>query len=99
PDSSVNRREERRLEAQERARKAALKKPLQKKLDTVEKDLQSVRSELDSLDAKIADAAWYQSAPQDEVSETMRRRGELAARSDELELEWLEISEKIEEIG
>jgi ATP-binding cassette subfamily F protein 3 len=98
-DASVNRREERRLEAQERARKAALKKPLQKKLDAVEKDLQSVRGELDALDAKISDAAWYQSAPQDEVAETMRRRGELAARSDELEMEWLELSEEIEAIG
>ena len=98
-DASVNRREERRLEAQERARKAALKKPLQKKLDAVEKELQTVRGELDTLDAKIADAAWYQSAPQDEVSETMRRRGELAARSDELEMQWLELSEQIEEIG
>jgi ATP-binding cassette subfamily F protein 3 len=97
--TSVNRREERRLEAQERARKAALKKPFQKKLDAVEKELQSVRADLDAMDARIADAGWYQSTPQDEVSETMRRRGELASRCDELEMSWLEISEEIEAIG
>jgi ATP-binding cassette subfamily F protein 3 len=97
--ASVNRREERRLEAQERARKAALKKPLQKKLDAVEKELQSVRADLDAMDARIADADWYQSTPQDEVSETMRKRGELASRCDELEMSWLEISEEIEAIG
>jgi ATP-binding cassette subfamily F protein 3 len=51
------------------------------------------------MDARIADADWYQSTPQDEVSETMRRRGELASRCDELEMSWLEISEEIEAIG
>ena len=95
----VNRREERRLEAQERARKAALKKPLQKKLEAAEKAMAAANDKLAALDAKIADSDWYANADPAEVQSVMKERGLLADEVTGLEETWLALSEEIEAIG
>ena len=95
----VNRKEQRKLEAQERSRIAALRKPLLKKLEKVETAMDALRSEIDALDAQIGNGEWYATATSDEVTQATRRRGEAAAKLEELELEWLELSEQIEAAG
>lgn len=94
--SGVNRKEQRKLEALERNRIAALKKPLLAKLTKVEKEMAKVSEELASLDAQLADTAWYEKTPAETVAEVMRRRGEAAGVLEELEAQWLEVSEQIE---
>lgn len=98
-EPAVNRKEERRLEAQERARKAALKKPLQKKLEAAEKAMNAANEKLAALDAKIGDTDWYASAAPEEVQSVMKERGLLADEVSTLEETWLAISEDIEAIG
>ena len=98
-EPSVNRKEERRLEAQERARKAALKKPLQKKLEAAEKAMNAANEKLAALDAKIGDTDWYASAAPEEVQSVMKERGLLADEVSTLEETWLALSEDIEAIG
>lgn len=94
--SSVNRKEQRKLEAMERNRIAALKKPLLAKLAKVEKEMNRVDEELKSLDEQLADTTWYEKTPAAEVADVTRRRGEAATALEELEAQWLEISEEIE---
>ena len=94
--SSVNRKEQRKLEAMERNRIAALKKPLMAKLAKVEKEMNRVSEELKALDEQLADTAWYEKTPAAEVADVTRRRGEAATALEELEAQWLEISEEIE---
>ena len=94
--SSVNRKEQRKLEAMERNRIAALKKPLLAKLAKVEKEMNRVNEELKALDEQLADTAWYEKTPAAEVADITRRRGEAATALEELEVQWLEISEEIE---
>lgn len=94
--SSVNRKEQRKLEAMERNRIAALKKPLLAKLAKVEKEMNRVNEELKALDEQLADTAWYEKTPAAEVADVTRRRGEAATALEELEAQWLEISEEIE---
>ena len=94
--SGVNRKEQRKLEALERNRIAALKKPLLAKLTKVEKEMAKVSEELASLDAQLADTAWYEKTPAETVAEVTRRRGEAAGVLEELEAQWLEVSEQIE---
>lgn len=94
--SSVNRKEQRKLEAIERNRIAALKKPLMAKLAKVEKEMNRVSEELKALDEQLADTAWYEKTPAAEVADVTRRRGEAATALEELEAQWLEISEEIE---
>ena len=98
-EPAVNRKEERRLEAQERARKAALKKPLQKKLEAAEKAMNAANEKLAALDAKIGDTDWYASAAPEEVQSVMKERGLLADEVSTLEETWLALSEDIETIG
>ena len=91
---SVNKKEARQQAAQERQRIAALKKPLQKELAKVEKAMDPMSEELKALDSKLADENFYNGDP-DEVAATLKRRGELASELEELEMRWLEISEKL----
>ncbi len=97
-NNTVNRREERRLQAQERARIAELKKPLLKKLALLEKEMAKLSTELKEIDTRIADTDWYTNASPDEVSESLKARGVLASMLEEKEMAWLELSERIEAV-
>ena len=94
----VNRKEQRRNEAQERARISALSKPLKKELSKIEKELDLANKEKSALDLKLADTDFYQ-GNQEEVAEALKRHGELSSKIDELEGRWLEISEELQNIS
>lgn len=95
----INRREERRAQAQERARIAELKKPLLTKLKKVETALAEASASLKALDTQIADTAWYETASPDAVAEALKERATLATRVETLEGTWLEVSEALEKIA
>lgn len=97
--SPASGKEARRLAAQERARIAELRKPLKKALEKVEREMNALSDELKALDAQLADPEFYNSADQSAVADVTRRHGELAPKVEALEMEWLELSEKIEAIG
>lgn len=95
----INRREERRAQAQERARIAELKKPLLTKLKKVETALAEASASLKALDTQIDDTAWYETASPDAVADALKERGTLASRVEALEGTWLEVSEALEKIA
>ena len=95
---SVNKKEARRQEAQERQRIAELRKPLKKELDKVEKELSRKSEALKALAARLADPDLYSSADPDEVARVTREHGDLAPQVEELEMRWLELSEQIEAV-
>ncbi len=98
PQPVVNKKEARRLEAQERQRIAELRKPLKKEFDAVEKALAQASEKLRALDATLADPEFYNGSDQDLVAKTLREHGELAPKVEALEMRWLELSEAIEAI-
>lgn len=71
-DSGVNRKEQRKLDPQERQKLAHLKKPLQTRIAKIEKEMEKLNAEK----AKLTD--------------TIRRQGEVSARLESLERDWLE---------
>ena len=95
----VNNKEARRLAAQERARIAELRKPLKKELEKVEREMNALSEKLKALDTQLADPAFYNGADQGKVAQTLREHGELAPKVEALEMNWLELSEKIEALG
>lgn len=97
-EPSVNRKEARRQEAQERQRIATLRKPLQKELARVEKALAAKNEELKALADRLADGDFYTSTDPDEVARVLREHGELKPVVKELEMRWLELSEEIEAV-
>jgi len=60
PPPAVKNQEKKRLEAERRNRLYQLKKPLQKRLDRVEKELEQAQKRVDELTAQLADPATYQ---------------------------------------
>jgi len=95
----INKKEARRLEAQERQRIAALRAPLQKELTKVEKAMAKANEELAALDARLANPNFYNETPNEEVAAILKAHGELKPLVEELEMKWLELSEEIETIS
>lgn len=93
--SPINKKEKRKLEAEERARISALRAPLQKKLKKVEAELEIKSAKLKELNAQLAEEDFYQKNSAI-VSQTIKEQGELASQVEGLEMEWLTLSEEIE---
>ncbi len=94
----VDRKAQRRAEAEQRQRLSALRKPLESKLAKVEAEMEKLRAKLHALDAVIADPDLYSDARRAERQKVMAEHGEHGKRMDELEEQWLEIQGSLEEI-
>jgi ATP-binding cassette subfamily F protein 3 len=85
----VSRKEEKRAEAELRQRLAAARKPFEKKLAAIEGELEPLTRESADAEAWLASAEAYEEGHREKLQETLRRRGELAARIAKLEDDWL----------
>jgi ATP-binding cassette subfamily F protein 3 len=95
---STDRKLQRRLEAEQRQRIAAARKPLEAKLAKVDAEMEKIRGRLDALDSVIADADLYSDARRAERQKVMSEHGELGKRMSELEEQWLSLQEAIEAV-
>jgi len=91
--AQVNRRRQRQEEAEQRRKL----KPLTDRVRRVETALESRRSELQALEAGLADTALYtDGSRKDELNGLIRHQAELKATIETLEWQWLEASEELE---
>ncbi|MEM5331640.1 ATP-binding cassette domain-containing protein [Paraburkholderia sp. JHI2823] len=95
----VNRKEQRRQEAEQRQKVAHLKKPLQAKISKIEKEMDTLNGEKSALDAFVADPSSYEPEQKSRLTEAIRRQAEVASRLDMLEAQWLDAHEELEQIG
>jgi ATP-binding cassette subfamily F protein 3 len=98
-DNGVNRKEQRRLEAETRQKLAHLKKPLQSRITKIEKEMDALNTEKAALDAFVVDPASYEPGQKSKLTEAIRRQADVNARLETLEAEWLETHEELEQIG
>ncbi|WP_109478612.1 ATP-binding cassette domain-containing protein [Paraburkholderia sp. C35] len=98
-DASVNRKEQRRLEAETRQKLSHLKKPLQNRIAKIEKEMDALNAEKATLDAFVADPASYAAEQKTKLTEAIRRQADVTARLEPLEADWLEAHEELEQIG
>ncbi|WP_321841583.1 ATP-binding cassette domain-containing protein [Paraburkholderia bannensis] len=98
-DDAMNRKEQRRQEAETRQRLGHLKKPLQQKIAKIEKEMDALNAEKGTLDAYVADPASYEPAQKSKLTESIRRQAEVQGRLEALEADWLEAHEELEQIG
>ncbi|VFR20395.1 Glutathione-regulated potassium-efflux system ATP-binding protein [plant metagenome] len=96
---SVDRKAQKRQEAEERQRLSVLRKPLEKQLAKVEAEMETCRQRVQELDARIADPELYTDARRDERQKVMAEHGESAKRLGELEESWLGLQEQIEALS
>nr|WP_255701958.1 ATP-binding cassette domain-containing protein [Bordetella sp. LUAb4] len=97
-EAPVDRKQQRRQEAEQRQRLAVARKPLQAKLAKVETAMEKARVRLAALDALVADADLYTDARRTERQQVMSEHGELSKQLETQEEEWLMLQEEIEAI-
>ena len=96
---SLDRKEQKRLEAQERQRLSVLRKPLEKELAKIEKLMSQQSARIEQIDLLIADETFYSDERRDERVKTLAEHGELTAKQAKLEEQWLELSSEIEALS
>ena len=96
PHRQVNRKQQRRQEAQRRQRL----KPLLDQVRDIDKQLESAREELLSVEKKLADESIYVDAERNaELSDLVKKQGLLKSAIDTLEWNWMEASEAVDKAG
>ena len=94
----VDRRAQRRIEAEIRQQRAVKRKPLEKKLSKVESEMEAAAARMAQLDLVIAEADLYSDERREERLQVLSEHGELTRRHAELEEQWLELQEALEVI-
>src|SRR5258706_16297625 len=79
-EPGVSRKEERRIEAQERQRQAELRKPFEKRIAAIEGEMEPLTREATEVEAWLAGAEAYEERNRERLQETLKRRGEIASR-------------------
>ena len=72
-------------------------KPLTNKLKSVEQKMGKAEKVLATLETQLADEDLYSGGQQDEIARLTKAQGEARETLDALEMEWLEISEQLEQ--
>jgi len=96
--TAVDRRAQRRQEAEARQQRAVKRKPLEKKLHKVETEMEAAARRLTELDAVITDTNLYSDERREERLRVLSEHGELTRRHGALEDEWLTLQEELEAI-
>ncbi|WP_175106359.1 ATP-binding cassette domain-containing protein [Pararobbsia alpina] len=92
------RKEQKRVEAEARQKLAQQRRPLQNKINKLEGELEKLNTEKAKLDILIADPASYEPAKKSALTEALRRQGEVAVKLAQVESDWLEAQEALEEL-
>ena len=94
PAKSVNKKQQRREQAEERQRL----KPLQDKVRAVEKELAANRTKLAELEERLADESMYAEPDRkDELTRLLRDQAAVRSKIESLEEAWLDASETLEQ--
>ena len=95
----VDRKAQRRQEAELRQRQALQRKPLESRLKKVEAAMDKAGARLQELDTLMQNPDFYSDAYKDQRPALMAEHGELSKERDTLDEEWLELQEAIEAIN
>lgn len=89
---SIDRKEQKRLEAERRQRLA----PLRKKQQTAEKQMEKLQAKLSDIEESMADTSLYEAARKDELQKLLQNQAQLKSELEESEMLWMELSEELE---
>lgn len=95
---AVNRKEQRRAEARQRQQLAQQRKPLQNELIKLDREMEQLSAEKARLEAVLADSATYEDKNKALLTESLRMQARVNGRLEEVEEQWLDAHEQIEQI-
>ncbi|HEY2864533.1 MAG TPA: ATP-binding cassette domain-containing protein [Casimicrobiaceae bacterium] len=91
-----DRRTQKRAEAQARQRLSELRRPLQQRVERIEREIDQLSTEKRSLDDWLATPEAYVDENRAQLVSSLARRGDLAWQLARTEAEWLELHEALE---
>ncbi|MEW9898371.1 ATP-binding cassette domain-containing protein [Chitinivorax sp. PXF-14] len=94
----VDRKAQKRAEAEERNRLSSLRKPLEAKLKKVEQALDKLHADKQAIDAQLADSAMYEADQKEALKAALLKQADIAGKLEQLEEEWLMLQAELEAI-
>jgi ATP-binding cassette subfamily F protein 3 len=96
PVPAVDRREQKRLEAEERQRLAALKKPIESRIKRLEEQMAKLNAKKSDIDARLLEPSIYEADKKEELKNLVADQAFCSRDLEQLEGEWLELQEQLE---
>jgi ATP-binding cassette subfamily F protein 3 len=96
---NIDRREQKRAEAEERQRLAALKKPIETRIKRLEEQIAKRNAQKATVDARLAEPEIYDVVKKKELTALLTDQAYYAKELEQLEAEWLEQQEALEQIA
>jgi len=96
--TSVNRKEQKRLEADARQKLAHTRKPLEKELARIEAEMARISLEQNAITASLADESLYTAERKDELQKVLASELQLKEKMAERETAWMMLSDEIENL-
>jgi ATP-binding cassette subfamily F protein 3 len=94
--AAPDRKAQKRAEAQARQRLSEARKPLQEKIERVEREIDTLANDKRALDDWLATSEAYDEENKDRLIASLARQGDLAWQLARTEAEWLELHEALE---
>ncbi|MBQ0780623.1 MAG: ATP-binding cassette domain-containing protein [Thalassolituus oleivorans] len=91
-DAGVDRKEQKRLDAEKRQRLA----PIRKQQQAAEKQMEKLQNTLAAIEEKMGDSDLYDASRKDELNKLIQEQGKLKAELEEVEMEWMDLTEQLE---
>lgn len=92
-------KERRRREAEDRQRLSALRKPIERRIQQLEKQMAQLQAEKQVHDEALADSDIYAEANKDKLKHTVLEQTRLAKALEQVEMDWLEQQEALEALN
>ena len=92
----AERKEQKRLEAEERQRLAALRKPLDNRVKRLEEQMAKLNAKKAEIDAQLLDPAIYEAEHKERLKNLVADQAFAVRDLEGLEMEWLEVQEQLE---
>jgi len=92
----VDRKEQKRLGAEERQRLAALRKPLENRVKRLEEQMAKLNAKKADIDAKLLEPSIYDAENKDKLKTLVADQAFATRDLEQLEMEWLDLQEQLE---
>jgi len=95
----AERKEQKRVEAEERQRTAAQRKPLENRVKRLDEQIAKLSAKKAAIDAELLDPAIYDAANKDRLKTLVADQAFAVRDLEALEMEWLEVQEQLEALA
>ncbi|HZR70111.1 MAG TPA: ATP-binding cassette domain-containing protein [Burkholderiales bacterium] len=96
---ALERREQKRAEAETRQRLSAARKPIESRLKRLEEQMAKLTPRKAEIEARLASGAIYEEANKEALKTLLLDQAYLARELAQLEAEWLQLQEKLEKLA